>query len=77
MSHMQTPTIRGHVNKFIQFAHENPDLDLIVTCVGCGLAGRKDSDIAPMFWDAPKNCYFDTKWENWLDPVGTQFWGTF
>lgn len=37
-----------------------------VTRIGCGLAGYKDADIAPMFVGAPKNCMFDRAWEPWL-----------
>jgi hypothetical protein len=49
----------------------------MVTRIGCGLAGLKDEDIAPMFAIAPmENCFFDTKWQPWL-PETAQYWGTF
>lgn len=34
-----------------------------VTRVGCGLAGYKDIDIAPLFLYPPANCYFDPQWK--------------
>lgn len=46
-----------------------------VTCLGCGLAGLKHEDIAPMFVNAPDNCYFDTLWEQYLP--NKQYWGSF
>ena len=41
--------IKKHVDTFIQYAKEHPELMFNVTRVGCGLAGYKDIDIAPMF----------------------------
>ena len=37
------------VNRFIKVAKENPELTFLVTPVGCGLAGYKTKEIAPMF----------------------------
>lgn len=44
-------TIEKYVKRFIDFARENPDLTFLVTQVGCGLAGLKPKQIAPMFKD--------------------------
>lgn len=44
--------IRPHVNRFIKFAIANPQLTFLVTEIGCGLAGHKYKDIAPLFTDA-------------------------
>lgn len=41
--------IQTFVNEFIQFAKNNPDLIFLVTEVGCGLAGLKPKDVAPLF----------------------------
>lgn len=41
--------IAVHVNRFIKFAAANPQLTFLVTEVGCGLAGNKYKDIAPLF----------------------------
>jgi len=40
----------------------NPDIKFVVTRIGCGLAGYKDSDIAPMFKDCTSNCLLDSEW---------------
>lgn len=47
--------IRGHVGRFLEFARSRPDLQFLVTRIGCGLAGYSDSDIAPMFAGSPDN----------------------
>lgn len=41
-----------YVQKFIDFAEQHPHLDFLVTEIGCGLAGYKAEDIAPMFKNA-------------------------
>lgn len=40
------------VNRFIKCARENPHLIFLVTEVGCGLAGYKPKEIAPLFKEA-------------------------
>ena len=42
-------TIRPYVDEFIRFAKEHQNLTFLVTRIGCGIAGFKDSDIAPLF----------------------------
>jgi len=63
--HIQTlplPKINQYVQDFIQFAIDNPNLTFNVTKIGCGLAGYKNKDIAPMFKNAPSNCILDPDW---------------
>lgn len=57
--------IQRYVDQFIRFAKLNPDMKFEVTRVGCGLAGYEDSDIAPMFNDAPHNCILPVGWRNY------------
>ena len=45
-------TIKPYVDQFIGFAKEHTELFFYVTRIGCGIAGFKDSDIAPLFKDA-------------------------
>lgn len=45
-------TIKPYVDQFIEFARHNPQLTFYVTRIGCGIAGFKDSEIAPLFKDA-------------------------
>lgn len=41
--------IKPFVDEFIEFAKNNPNLTFLVTEIGCGLAGYKQKDIAPLF----------------------------
>jgi hypothetical protein len=38
-----------HVNTFINYALTRPELTFLVTEIGCGLAGYKPAEIAPLF----------------------------
>lgn len=72
--------IKRYVEGFIAYAEGHPELTFQVTCIGCGLAGLKHCDIAPMFAGAPNNCLFDEKWKVWMSdfyPDGSprKFWG--
>lgn len=49
--------IKGYVDEFIAFAIRHPQHEFQVTPIGCGLAGYKPKDIAPMFSDAPANVF--------------------
>ncbi|KWT69559.1 MULTISPECIES: hypothetical protein [unclassified Variovorax] len=49
--------IRAGVDRFLAFAASRPDIQFEVTPIGCGLAGYKHAEIAPMFEDAPANCH--------------------
>jgi len=44
--------IKPYVDKFIAVARENSHLTFLVTQVGCGAAGYKPKDIAPLFQEA-------------------------
>ena len=44
--------IKPFVDEFIDFAKNNPDMTFLVTEIGCGLAGHKQKDIAPLFVNA-------------------------
>ena len=60
------PSIQEGVQTFVTYAKEHPELKFFLTRVGCGLAGYTDSEIAPMFKDAPDNCSFPDRWKEWL-----------
>jgi hypothetical protein len=47
--------ISAYVDEFIEFAWARADLKFQLTPIGCGLAGYKPEQIAPMFADAPEN----------------------
>ena len=42
-------TIAQYVDEFIEFAKEHQELTFYVTRIGCGIAGFRDSEIAPLF----------------------------
>ncbi len=42
-------TIKPFVDEFIAYAKQHPELTFLVTRIGCGVAGFKDRDIAPLF----------------------------
>lgn len=71
--------VKDHVDTFLIYAQIMSTLGFQITCIGCGLAGFKDEEIAPLFRDAPPNCFFDTKWRPIFLKLGKQFeyWGTF
>lgn len=72
---MPLARIQKYVTGFLAYAEGHRKVQFQVTCIGCGLAGYKHEDIAPMFKDAPKNCHFD---ENWRHILGDDYnyWGT-
>ena len=45
-------TIKPYVDEFISFAKSHPELFFYVTRIGCGIAGFRDKEIAPLFKDA-------------------------
>ncbi len=42
-------TIKPYVDEFLSFAKSNPNLKFFVTEIGCGIAGFKVEEIAPLF----------------------------
>jgi hypothetical protein len=73
---MNIERVRDYVTGFIAYARGHRHLTFIVTRIGCGRAGFKDREIAPMFFDAPKNCQFDKTWEPFLGD-SVEYWGRF
>lgn len=45
-------TIKPYVDEFIRFAKENATLTFLVTRIGCGIAGFREEEIAPLFKNA-------------------------
>jgi hypothetical protein len=54
--------IEFYVKEFLHVARTLATTTFAVTRIGCGLAGYGDSDIAPMFRDAPENCKLPEGW---------------
>jgi len=59
--------IKKHVDDFLSFAGSHLDWHFHVTAIGCGLAGYKPQDIAPMFAEAPYNCDLPDEFLDVLD----------
>ena len=45
-------TIKPYVDEFIRFAKQHPEQKFMVTKIGCGIAGFKVDEIAPLFYHA-------------------------
>jgi hypothetical protein len=70
--------IRKYVQQFLRYAEHyqslneffsgyGPQTTFFVTGIGCGAAGYKPEDIAPMFKGAPLNCSFPDVWKPYLE----------
>ena len=42
-------TIAPYVDEFVEFTQKHPDKFFYVTRIGCGIAGFRDEEIAPLF----------------------------
>lgn len=42
-------TIKPYVDEFVSFAAAHPELFFFVTRIGCGIAGFREKEIAPLF----------------------------
>lgn len=47
--HSGPDAIKPYVDEFISFAKEHSEMTFLVTEIGCGIAGFKPSEIAPLF----------------------------
>ena len=54
--------VKEGVDRFLTYAQNHPELEFQVTKIGCGLAGFTEELIAPLFAQAPKNCYLPEGW---------------
>ena len=59
-------SIAHSVRNFLSYAEWDSKEQFFVTRIGCGLAGHKDADIAPMFANAPANCSLPDTWRDLL-----------
>ena len=47
--HGGVDAIKPYVDEFIEFARSHPEMTYLVTRIGCGIAGFRDEEIAPLF----------------------------
>ena len=52
MFHGRIDDIAPYIDEFIKYAKNHPEQKFLVTKIGCGVAGFKPSDIAPLFMPA-------------------------
>lgn len=45
-------SMRKAIYRFIEYAKEHPELTFLVTRIGCGIAGYKEEEVAPLFAEA-------------------------
>ena len=57
--------IKTHVDDFLEYNRTHDKISFFVTAIGTGLAGYRDSEIAPMFKGA-KRCWFPKSWEKYI-----------
>ncbi len=71
-------TIREYVIGFKAYARARKDITFKVTQIGCGLAGFKAEDMAPLFAGSPDNVFFDLAWQEVFDKweFYPKYWGT-
>lgn len=51
-----------YVQNFLDYAGDHPELRFFVSQVGCGLAGFREDEVAPLFAEAPDNCDLPPGW---------------
>lgn len=49
--HGGVDAIKPYVDDFIEYARQHPELKFLVTRIGCGIAGFRDEEMAPLFVD--------------------------
>lgn len=54
--------VEDQVVEFLSYAASRPHETFIVTKIGCGLAGFKESEIRPLFHNAPPNVRLPEGW---------------
>lgn len=48
-------TLAEETAKFLDYAKKHPELEFLLTPIGCGIAGRTPAQVAPHFAGAPSN----------------------
>ena len=59
--------IEEFVKDFLHYTVQAHDKEFYLTRIGCGLAGYKDEQIAPMFEGYYPNIVFPNDWMKWIE----------
>ncbi len=71
MEILRLPQIEAHVREFLDFATKFPQYNFYVTAIGCGLAGYKPEQIAPMFEGYTSNCILNKQFAEFYGKLHT------
>ena len=65
--------IRPYVDDFVAYAKAHPEQTFLVTRIGCGIAGFRDEDMAPLFvgTTALENVALPARWIEILEEMMT------
>lgn len=68
-------TIKPYVDEFIAFAKAHPEYKFFVTKIGCGIAGFREEEIAPLFYHAIdcKNIILPKEFDNIIQDIHNRF----
>lgn len=65
---MRLEQIVPFIQQFVHVTNTQQQMDFYITRVGCGLAGFKDEQIAPLFANCnPENCSMPEPWRVYLE----------
>ncbi|APU48289.1 hypothetical protein U4959_10320 [Acinetobacter junii] len=68
LQQMPLPQIEHYVNDFKIYTKNHPKMKYFVTALGCGSAGYKFSEIAPLFEGISNNVIFPQSFKPYLEP---------
>ena len=68
-------TIKPYVDEFIAFAKAHPEYKFFVTKIGCGIAGFRVEEIAPLFYHAIdcENIILPKEFDNIIQDIHNRF----
>jgi hypothetical protein len=64
---LRLDVIQLYIDQFKEHVSRSHDETFFVTRIGCGLAGFRDDQIAPMFKGINTNCSFADEWKEYLE----------
>jgi len=59
---LELSEVKYYVEEFLDYARARQDLHFRVVKIGCGLAGFKEYEIAPLFSNVPENVHLPAGW---------------